>query len=87
MTLHSLNPPPPPPPPPLMGDNLEKERLYRNGGIATLLLYNSIAFTVCGGKKESFLNYILIIQSLELAMKDSHYNMNFNIACIIFPCF
>ena len=53
------------------------------GGVATSLLYSSIAFTVCvcvcggggggGGElEESLLYYILILQSSELTMQDSH---------------
>ena len=37
-------------------------------GLLLLLLYSLVAFTVCG----NFLYYILVFQSFELTMQDSH---------------
>ena len=61
------------------GDNPEKGgggvavEMGREGGLTHfLLLYSSIAFTVCRVKKYSLVYYILTLQSFELTMQDSH---------------
>ena len=61
------------------GDNPEKRggvvavEMGREGGLTHfLLLYSSIAFTVCRVKKYSLVYYILTLQSFELTMQDSH---------------
>ena len=44
-------------------------------GATFLLLYSSIAFTVCDRKNFFFLYKILILQSFELAMQNSHSSL------------